>query len=79
MGGFALESTPFGLDPEYAQPDNKQQAVTNRKEQREQAAVQAAGATNLLKEAEKLEAGLNGSISDLVKALQAPRTRTLSR
>ena len=49
VGKYALEKTPYGLNPELSEPDTVNDPAANRAGQRLQAVVHASAATSLEK------------------------------
>jgi len=75
VGKFALEKTPYGLNPELAAPDPHVDPTANRQGQREHAVMQVAGATNLLTGANNLEGAITAGMSSLIAAMHVQRPR----
>eukprot|EP00192_Tetraselmis_astigmatica_P020022 CAMPEP_0117659686 /NCGR_PEP_ID=MMETSP0804-20121206/6564_1 /TAXON_ID=1074897 /ORGANISM="Tetraselmis astigmatica, Strain CCMP880" /LENGTH=197 /DNA_ID=CAMNT_0005466359 /DNA_START=248 /DNA_END=841 /DNA_ORIENTATION=+ len=80
VGKFALENTPYGLNPELAAPDPHTDPAANRQGQRDQAVVHASAATTLQQKADSLEGAITGTMTQLVEAIKRSKeARSLSR
>jgi hypothetical protein len=66
---FALEHTPYGLNPDLAVGDKANDPTANRQGQRDMAVTQASGATLMAKQAAGIEKTFEHSMDKLIGVL----------
>jgi len=71
VGKFALDLTPYGLNPEMTSPDAQTYPAANRQGQCDLAVIQASVATRMMKHAAALDDSIKGTMSE--SALTLPK------